>query len=97
VTIGALPPVPVLVGAWGQPCAAARLSRLGGDRGIRLFVFLRFARRLASPPDDRRTLWIAYGVIISASPVVVASVLIFFDAAWTTLRTRRDAVHKAKA
>lgn len=34
-------------------------------------------------------LWIAYGVIISASPVIVANVLVFTAAAWSTLRVRR--------
>jgi hypothetical protein len=29
---------------------------------------------------------ITYGVLISASPVIVANVLVFFAAAWTTLR-----------
>lgn len=43
------------------------------------------------------TLWIAYGMIISASPVVVANLLVFSAAAWTAVRARRAAVHKAKA
>ena len=29
-------------------------------------------------------LWVAYGVLISASPVIVANVLVFSAAAWTT-------------
>jgi hypothetical protein len=37
-------------------------------------------------------LWIAYGVIISASPVIVANVLVFSAAALTALRARRTQV-----
>jgi len=31
-------------------------------------------------------LWVTYGVLIKASPVIVANVLVFFAAAWTALR-----------
>jgi hypothetical protein len=31
-------------------------------------------------------LWISYGVLINASPVIVANVLVFAAAAWTTFR-----------
>ena len=31
-------------------------------------------------------LWVTYGVLIKASPVIVANVLVFSAAAWTTLR-----------
>ncbi len=31
-------------------------------------------------------LWITYGVLINASPVIVANVLVFAAAAWTNLR-----------
>jgi hypothetical protein len=31
-------------------------------------------------------LWITYGVMINASPVIVANVLVFAAAAWTTFR-----------
>jgi hypothetical protein len=34
-------------------------------------------------------LWIAYGTIISASPVIVANMLVFIAAAWSTVRMRR--------
>jgi hypothetical protein len=37
-------------------------------------------------------LWIAYGVIIGASPVIVANVLVFSAAACTALRARRAQV-----
>jgi hypothetical protein len=30
-------------------------------------------------------LWVTYGVLINASPVIVANVLVFSAAAWTTL------------
>jgi hypothetical protein len=31
-------------------------------------------------------LWVTYGVLIKAPPVIVANVLVFSAAAWTTLR-----------
>jgi len=31
-------------------------------------------------------LWVAYGVLIHASPVIVANVLVFSAAAWTTFK-----------
>jgi hypothetical protein len=34
-------------------------------------------------------LWMIYGLLIGASPVVVANVLVFAAAAWTTWRARR--------
>jgi hypothetical protein len=34
-------------------------------------------------------LWIVYGVLIGAIPVVVANGLVFAAAAWTLIRTRR--------
>jgi hypothetical protein len=35
-------------------------------------------------------LWIAYGLLINASPVIVANVLVFAAAAWTTFRAARQ-------
>jgi hypothetical protein len=35
-------------------------------------------------------LWITYGVLINASPVIVANVLVFAAAAWTTFRTAQE-------
>ena len=32
-------------------------------------------------------LWLTYGVLINATPVIVANVLVFAAAAWTALRT----------
>jgi hypothetical protein len=34
-------------------------------------------------------LWIIYGLLINASPVIVANILVFAAAAWTTLRKTR--------
>jgi hypothetical protein len=34
-------------------------------------------------------LWIVYGLLINASPVIVANILVFVAAAWTTLRKTR--------
>lgn len=31
-------------------------------------------------------LWVTYGVLIGASPVIVANILVFSAAAWTTFR-----------
>jgi uncharacterized protein with PQ loop repeat len=31
-------------------------------------------------------LWVTYGVLINASPVIVANALVFSAAAWTTFR-----------
>lgn len=36
-------------------------------------------------------LWIAYGALIGALPVVVANALVFLAAAWTATRSRRPA------
>jgi len=33
-------------------------------------------------------LWVIYGVLISASPVIVANILVFSAAAWTLIRAR---------
>jgi hypothetical protein len=43
-------------------------------------VLLRSAQMLGA------LLWISYGVLISATPVIVANVLVFSAAAWTALR-----------
>ena len=39
-------------------------------------------------------LWILYGVMIGASPVVVANVLVGAAACWTAIRPGRDAVRR---
>jgi hypothetical protein len=36
-------------------------------------------------------LWIIYGVMINASPVIVANMLVFAAAAWTTFSATREA------
>src|SRR5690349_10253659 len=51
----------------------------------------------ASPSTLKRVqmagalMWVAYGLLIGASPVVVANLLVFGAAAWTMARTRWDA------
>ena len=35
-------------------------------------------------------MWVAYGVLIGASPVVLANVLVFAAAAWTAALRRQD-------
>ena len=34
------------------------------------------------------SLWVTYGLLIGASPVIVANILVFSAAAWTALRRR---------
>jgi hypothetical protein len=36
-------------------------------------------------------LWVLYGVLIGASPVIVANLLVCAAACWTAVRTRRPA------
>jgi hypothetical protein len=36
------------------------------------------------------TLWIAYGFLIAAKPVIASNLLVFGAAAWTLLRKRED-------
>ena len=50
-----------------------------------------FARpsRLRSVQMFGALLWVIYGVLINASPVVVANVLVFSAAAWTAFRQVR--------
>jgi hypothetical protein len=35
-------------------------------------------------------IWVSYGLLINASPVVVANILVFTAAAWTMLRGQAD-------
>jgi hypothetical protein len=37
-------------------------------------------------------LWVVYGVLIGASPVIVANVLVFSAAAWTMIRSARKGI-----
>ena len=62
-----------------------------------LSCFCRSAAALRFFQMAGATLWIAYGFIIGASPVVVANLLVFSAAAWTAVRARRAAVHKLRA
>jgi hypothetical protein len=39
-------------------------------------------------------LWVTYGVLINATPVVVANVLVFSAAAWTATRNLKQPVSK---
>jgi hypothetical protein len=36
------------------------------------------------------TLWIVYGILIAAKPVIAANLLVFGAAAWTLVRRRPD-------
>jgi len=37
-------------------------------------------------------LWMCYGLLIGALPVVTANLLVFAAAAWTAVRARREAI-----
>jgi hypothetical protein len=39
-------------------------------------------------------MWIAYGVVLGALPVVVANVLVFSAAAWATIRNRNNVANQ---
>jgi hypothetical protein len=51
--------------------------------------FFRSAGALRAMQVMGAMLWIVYGVLIGASPVVVANVLVGGAACWTALRARR--------
>jgi len=56
-----------------------------------LFVSSYFFKRpalLRAAQMSGATLWIVYGVMIGARPVIVANALVFAAAAWTLLRAR---------
>jgi hypothetical protein len=48
--------------------------------------FFAKASRLRAVQMMGALLWIGYGLLIHASPVIVANVLVFSAAAWTTFR-----------
>ena len=50
--------------------------------------FCRSSAALRSLQMSGAMLWIVYGAIISASPVIVANTLVFAAAAWTMVRAR---------
>ena len=39
-------------------------------------------------------MWVAYGILIKASPVVAANLLVFGAAGWTVIRTRQQGVSR---
>ena len=56
-----------------------------------LFVSSYFFRRpalLRAAQMSGAALWIVYGALIGATPVIVANVLVFSAAAWTMLRVK---------
>jgi hypothetical protein len=58
-----------------------------------VFVASYFFRRpalLRAAQMAGAALWITYGCLIGASPVIVANVLVFTAAAWTILRESRS-------
>ena len=63
-----------------------RIVGMGGDRRFRRLLFLFTPLIAARCADGGRLLWVTYGVLINASPVIVANVLVFSAAAWTTFR-----------
>ena len=58
-----------------------------------LFVSSYFFKRpalLRAAQMAGAALWIVYGVMIGALPVIVANVLVFAAAAWTMLKVKAD-------
>ena len=62
-----------------------------------VFVASYFARpsRLAAVQMAGALLWIVYGALQHALPVVVANLLVFAAAGWTARRARREATVEA--
>jgi len=58
------------------------------DSNLRVCRFLLLHPSISTTQraDVGALLWVTYGVLISASPVIVANVLVFSAAAWTTFR-----------
>ncbi len=50
--------------------------------------FLRSPRALRTVQILGASLWVVYGVLIHATPVVAANMLVITAAAWTTLRSK---------
>jgi hypothetical protein len=42
-------------------------------------------------------MWVAYGILIKASPVIAANLLVFGAAGWTVMRTHTDASKSMKS
>jgi len=61
-----------------------------GSYFFRQLAVLRAVQMLGS------ALWIGYGVLIAAKPVIAANVLVFAAAAWTLLRAPRT-MHPSRA
>jgi hypothetical protein len=51
--------------------------------------FCRHARTLRGVQMTGALMWVAYGILIGASPVIVANVLVFGAAAWTVTTAGR--------
>jgi hypothetical protein len=75
---------------------AAAVRELLGWAATAVFVGSYF---LGRPDALRRTqmigalMWVVYGLLIRATPVVAANLLVFGAAAWTDARARRGARH----
>jgi hypothetical protein len=59
---------------------------LGGHGRVRGVVLLRTAGALRAVQMSGAVLWIVYGFLIDATPVVAANALVFAAAAWTFAR-----------
>ena len=67
--------------------SGTELFGVGGNGGICRIVLLSRARQLLRGVQMfGALLWVIYGLLIRASPVIVANVLVFSAAAWTTFR-----------
>lgn len=72
-----------------MPSAAAECLGWIATAVFVLSYFGRTPNALRSLQMAGAALWVAYGVIIGASPVIVANVLVFTAAAWSGIRMRR--------
>ncbi len=59
--------------------------------------FFRHAAALRGSQMLGAALWILYGVLIAAKPVIVANILVFAAAAWTLLRGQLAGLRAARA
>ena len=70
----------------------SNLIQQGGELAyLTVFVgsyFFRAPGDSASGSNERCHLWIVYGLLIGAAPVIAANALVFMAAAWTLVRSR---------
>jgi hypothetical protein len=60
---------------------------MDGDGGVCRLLLLRQAISTQTVQMVGALMWVAYGLLIGASPVVAANLLVFGAAAWTLTRS----------